>query len=47
VVFASAAFAVIDQAALNRKLTVHVHSHVFTYKNRKKRGVWEISPILY
>jgi hypothetical protein len=27
-----------DQAALNRKPTVHVHSHVFTYENRKKGG---------
>jgi len=27
-----------DQAAFNREAAVHVHSHVFTYENRKKMG---------
>jgi hypothetical protein len=38
VVFACAALTVMDQAALNRELTVHVHSHVFTYEIIKKGG---------
>jgi hypothetical protein len=27
-----------DQPSFNREAAVHVHSHVFTYENRKKMG---------
>jgi hypothetical protein len=43
--FACPAFAIVDQAALNREATVNVYNNVFAYEIIKK-GVREKSPLL-